>query len=177
MSSFHHGSKAWQGIVIPPLVVEIGARQRLAALPRLTLGRDTRRAMSQENVEVVRRQFEAFERGLDAVAEFWHPEIEWRAVEGAADDVGVIYGQAGLRRYYEDWIEIFEQLRAEVQEVIFEEGERVACVIRNSGRARASGVRTGGRYYVVCTLRDGKIRRIRIFLDRQEALEAVGLRE
>ncbi|MFL5821393.1 MAG: nuclear transport factor 2 family protein [Solirubrobacteraceae bacterium] len=133
--------------------------------------------MSQENVEVVRRQFEAFERGLDAVTEFWHPEIEWRAVEGAADDVGVIHGEAGLRHYYEDWIEIFEQLRAEVQEVIFAEGERVACVIRNSGRARASGVRTGGRYYVVCTLREGRIASGREYATRAEALEAVGLRE
>ena len=61
--------------------------------------------MSRENVESVRRQFETFERGLDAVAEFWHPEIEWRAVEEAADDVGVIRGEATLRRYYEDWIE------------------------------------------------------------------------
>jgi ketosteroid isomerase-like protein len=133
--------------------------------------------MSRENVEVVRRQFEAFERGLDAVAEYWDPDIEWRAVEGAADDVGVIQGEAGLRRYYEDWIEIFEQLRAEVQEVIFEEDERVACVIRNSGRARASGIHTGGRYYIVCTLREGKIASGREYATRAEALEAVGLRE
>jgi ketosteroid isomerase-like protein len=44
--------------------------------------------MSLESVEVVRRQFEAFKGGdLDAVAEFWHPDIDWRAVEGAADDM------------------------------------------------------------------------------------------
>ena len=95
----------------------------------------------------------------------------------AADDVGVIHGEAGLRRYYEDWIEIFEQLRAEVREVIFEDGEKVACVIGNSGRARASGVRTGGRYYVVCTLREGKIATGREYATRAEALEAVGLGE
>jgi ketosteroid isomerase-like protein len=41
--------------------------------------------MSQENVEIVRRQFEAFQDGgLDDVAKYWHPDIEWRAVEGAA---------------------------------------------------------------------------------------------
>ena len=46
--------------------------------------------MSQENVEIVRRYFAAYERGgLDARAEFWHPDITWRAAEGALDGVGL----------------------------------------------------------------------------------------
>ena len=57
-----------------------------------------------ENLDVVRRQFEAFDSGgLDAMVEFWHPEIDWRAVEGAADDAGVLRGRDAMRRYYEDW--------------------------------------------------------------------------
>jgi ketosteroid isomerase-like protein len=55
--------------------------------------RDTAWAMSEENVEIVRRSFAAYDSGgLDAVAEFWRPDIEWRAVEGYIDDVGVIRG-------------------------------------------------------------------------------------
>jgi ketosteroid isomerase-like protein len=134
--------------------------------------------MSQENVEVVRRQFEAFEQGdLDAVAEFWHPEIDWRAVEGGVDDVGIIRGRDGLRRYYEDWIEVFDELHAEVEAVIFEAEDRVAVVVHNSGRGRSSGVRTEGRYYVVCKVRDGQIVSGREYETREEALEAAGLRE
>jgi ketosteroid isomerase-like protein len=134
--------------------------------------------MSQENVEIVRRQFEAFEQGgLDAVAEFWHPDIDWRAVEGAADDVGLIRGRDGLRRYYEGWIEVFDQLHAEVGEVIFEAEERVAVVVHNSGRGRSSGVRTEGRYYVVCKVRDGLIVSGREYETREEALDTAGLRE
>ena len=45
--------------------------------------------MSQENVEVVRRALRAFDRDLDRVAEFWDPDIDWRAIEGAPDDIGV----------------------------------------------------------------------------------------
>jgi ketosteroid isomerase-like protein len=57
--------------------------------------------MSLISSAVVRIHFSAFESGgLDAVAEFWHPEIEWRAVEGAADDIGVICGHDALHRYY-----------------------------------------------------------------------------
>jgi ketosteroid isomerase-like protein len=133
--------------------------------------------MSRESVEVVRRQFEAFERGLDAMAEFWHPEIDWRAVEGAADDVGVMRGTQALRRYYQDWAEMFDELSAEVEEVIFESDDRCAVVVRNSGRARGSSALVRGRFYVVCTVRDGRILSGREYGTRDEALQAVGLTE
>ena len=45
--------------------------------------------MSQENVEIVRRSWQAFaDEGLDALMEFCDREIDWRAIEGAPDDVG-----------------------------------------------------------------------------------------
>jgi ketosteroid isomerase-like protein len=133
--------------------------------------------MSQENANVVRQQFQAFERGLNAVAAFWHPEIEWRAVKGAADDVGVMRGHDALRRYYADWINTFDKLRAEVDEVIIDANDRVAASVRNSGRGRASGVLTEGRYYVACTVRDGQIVSGCENETRDQAVEAAGLRE
>jgi ketosteroid isomerase-like protein len=132
--------------------------------------------MSQENVEVVRRQCEAFQDGgLDDVAKYWHPGIEWRAVEGAADDVGVMRGERRLRRYYQDWIDTMDALQAYVEEVLFDDDEQVAAVVRNSGRGRASGALTEGRYYVACTVRGGRIVSGREYETREEALEAVGL--
>ncbi len=133
--------------------------------------------MSQENADVVRQQFHAFERDLDAMSAFWHPEIEWRAIEGAADDVGVMKGHDALRRYYEDWLSSFDQLRTEVDEVLFDAGDRVAVSVRNSGRGRVSGVVTEGRYYVACTVRDGQIVHGREYATRPEAIEAAELRE
>jgi ketosteroid isomerase-like protein len=77
--------------------------------------------MPSENVDVVRRQWEAWESGgLDAVAAFWHQAIEWRAVEGAADDAGVLEGRHAMRGYYEDWVDSFEGIRTEVEEVLGE---------------------------------------------------------
>jgi ketosteroid isomerase-like protein len=134
--------------------------------------------MSQGNAEVVRSQFAGFEKGgLDAVAKFWHPDIEWRAIEGAADDVGLMRGHDALRRYYQEWIDTMDQLREDVAEILFADDERVAVVVRNSGRGRASGVRTEGRYYVTCTVRDGRIVSGREYATREQALEAVGLSE
>ena len=132
--------------------------------------------MSFTSSDVVRKQFGAFESGgVDAAAEFWHPDIEWRAVEGALDDVGLIRGHNALRRYYEDWIDTLDDLRLEVEEIIFEADDRVAAAVRNSGRGRASGVPVDGRYYVACVVRDGQIVAGREYPTRQQALEAEGL--
>jgi len=134
--------------------------------------------MSQENVEVVRCQFQACRDGtLDEAAKYWHPDIEWRAVEGAADDVGIIRGEGRLRHYYQDWIDTMDAMEAHVEEVLFHGDERVAAVVRNSGRGRASGVLTAGRYSVACTVRDGRIVSGREYETRAQALEAVGLSE
>jgi ketosteroid isomerase-like protein len=125
-----------------------------------------------ENAEVVRRQFEALERGgLDAMVEFWHPEIDWRAVEGAADDAGVLHGRDRMRRYYEDWTETFETITTTVEEVLLDEGERLVVKLRVSGRGRASGAPADASYFVVYTIRDGLIVRGREYATAEEALE------
>ena len=130
--------------------------------------------MASSSADVVRSYFRTFgSGGVDAAAEFWHPEIEWRAIDGAADDVGVIRGRDALRRYYQDWIDTLAELRAEVEEILCETDDRVAAVIRNSGRGRASGVPTKGRYYIACVVRDGLIVTGREYATREEALEAV----
>jgi ketosteroid isomerase-like protein len=126
------------------------------------------------NADVVRRQFEALaEGGVDAASKFWDPEIEWRAVEGAADDVGMMRGAERVRRYYEDWLETFDELRADVVEVLHDSEETVALHLRNSGRGRSSGVETQGNYFVVCTVRDGRIVSGREYGTRVEAIQAV----
>ena len=134
--------------------------------------------MSQENVDVVRAQFAALGHGgLEAVTHFWHPDIEWRAIEGALDDVGIMRGEHAVRRYYQDWIDTVDQLQVGVVEVIAEAGEQVVVVVRNSGRGRVSGAPSSGRYYVACIVRDGQIVSGREYATREQALEAVGLSE
>ena len=134
--------------------------------------------MSQENLDVVRSQFAALGHGgLEAVTRFWHADIEWRAIVGALDDVGLMRGEAAVRRYYQDWIDTVDELQVEVVEVIAEAGEQVVVVVRNSGRGRVSGAPSSGRYYVACIVRDGRIVSGREYGTRVQALEAAGLRE
>jgi uncharacterized protein len=133
--------------------------------------------MSQENVEIVRALFDAWERGgLDAVAEFWDPQIDWRAVEGAIDDAGPISGVDAMRAYLQEGLDLFDEVSLEPEELI-DAGDQVVAVQRVSGRGKASGIETELRYAVVYTVRGGKIVRGREYWERAEALEAVGLRE
>jgi ketosteroid isomerase-like protein len=132
--------------------------------------------MESPNVEVVRLQFEALEQdGVDAAARFWHPEIEWRAVEGAVDDVGVISGRDAMRRYYQDWLDMVDDLHGGIDEVIHDSGETLVAVLFNSGRGRGSSVPIRGRYTVVYTIRDGLIVRGREYQTPAQGLAAAGL--
>jgi ketosteroid isomerase-like protein len=133
--------------------------------------------MSQENVEIVRRFFAAFDRGgLDGLAEFSHPEISWRAAEGAIDDVGLMEGPDALRDYYRQWEETFEKLRMEVEELL-DAGDRVVALVRLIGQMKGSDAEIDIRYAIVFTTRDGKIATGREYFTREEALEAAGLEE
>src|SRR4051812_24402164 len=100
--------------------------------------------------DVLRRHFDTFgDSGLEDAAKFWHPEIEWRAIEGAADDVGVIRGRDAMRRYYAEWVEVMEYLRGEV-EIVSDDDEVAATLIRTSGRARTTQIPAAGLYSVAC---------------------------
>ena len=131
--------------------------------------------MSQENVEVVRGSLKAFaDEGLDAMAEFWDPDINWRAIEGAPDDVGEMDGIAANRRYYQEWIDMFHDLTLVLEEIRDLGDERVVARQHVSGRAKISGAETELRYAVVYTVRGGKIVRGREYASLEQALESVG---
>jgi ketosteroid isomerase-like protein len=134
--------------------------------------------MSREDVEVVRSAFLALaDRGFDAMAEFLHPEINWRAMEGAPDDVGEMQGTEAARRYVEDWFETFDDFTTIPEELLDAGEDRVVGVLHISGRAKLSGITTELRYAALYTLRGGKIVRVREYAERQEALDAAGLAE
>ena len=112
---------------------------------------------------------------MDALTEFWDPEIDWRAIEGAPDDVGEMRGREAVRRYLQDWVDTFDGLTVVAEELLELDDRRVVAVLRVSGRAKLSGIETELRLAVVYSLRDGKIVRGREYIDREQALEAVGV--
>jgi ketosteroid isomerase-like protein len=136
--------------------------------------------MSQENVEAVRRVFDAVARhDTEAVLDAYDPDIEYDFSGGPL--VGLIgdsvyRGHDGMRRWVRDRYEAWESIEDDCQELI-DAGERVVTCVVTRGRGRSSGVDTELRHYGVWTLRDGKIIRVSWFYDRNDALKAAGLSE
>ena len=132
--------------------------------------------MSQENVEVVRRAYEAFARhDLDAILEMADPEIEAHDPP-EVPDATVYYGRAAVRRDWEQTIDLFEDFKIDVEK-LFDAGNDVVLFVRYSGRGKESGAAVEALMAHVITLREGKAIRLRQFLDRAAALKAVGLSE
>jgi len=128
--------------------------------------------MSQENVEIVRKAWDAYSRGdYDRVGGFHDPHIVVVTLED-----GVVYGNTDSLANYERWNEAWEGAESTLEEVKGH-GDRVFLAARFQARGRASGVEVDTRVYEVYMLRDGKILRIDEYEDRAEALEAAGLPE
>ena len=159
--------------------MRVAWKQEPSGVFRWTLAgspRDTPRAMSQDDVEVVRAAFDAWNRGPEALGDILDSDVDWRAIEGAPDDVGPMRGLDAMRAYTRDWFDHFDDLRLEPEELI-DAGDRVVAVQRLSGRAKRSGIETELRFAVVYTVSGGKIVRGREYMTREPALEAVRLDE
>jgi ketosteroid isomerase-like protein len=133
---------------------------------------------SRENTAIVRAVYAAFS-GLaqggeiaSYVAAHFDSDCEYRPVEEAS----TIRGHDALMRWVERWLEAWDDAWDEVDEII-EVGEMVVAAIRVYGRGRLSGMEISQRLFDVFELRDGRVLRIREYLDPDQALEAAGLRE
>src|SRR3954452_9572172 len=129
--------------------------------------------MSQENVEVVRQAFEAFKRRDNEKAlSFYDREVE---IESFFHE-RTYRGLDGVRAFFRDWLGVLTSYRGEVDEWI-DAGDQVIAVMHTWARGKMSGVNVERREAHLWTLRDGKLWRLRVFPTKDEALEAVGLRE
>jgi uncharacterized protein len=139
--------------------------------------------MSEENVELVRRLYEAVaERDSDTVLSIYHPDLEWdhtHNTEVAAVMGGhtIYHGHDGLRRWSREFYEAWENVDAELEELI-DAGDQVVVVLNYRGHGRVSGIEVEyTRMAGVLTIRDGQITRAEWFRRRDDALEAAGLLE
>ena len=153
-----------------------------------------RGAMSEENVETVRRFYEALERAViaywnprsiadalsdddldpDAMATFGllAPDIVW-----SAGPFGTYQGRVAMASAWDDLLEVADDYRLSVRELHDCADGRVFTAIDRTIKATASGIHTTIPVFAVIAVRDGLIAAIDEYVDRAEALEAAGLRE
>ena len=135
--------------------------------------------MTRENVELFKRTVEAQNRrDAEAILDAMHPDIEWHPGMSAklAGEETVYRGHAALRDWFEELWETFLETHLEFPDVR-DLGDRVIAIGRMRSRGHASGIESESPMAYVLDIEGGKAVRVRTYLDADEALEAVGLRE
>ena len=132
--------------------------------------------MSQENVEIVRRGIDAWNRGDRAEAlAYYAPEAEWHT-SGEFADQGVYRCHAGIERLWAELDEDIEELNISVSD-LRAVGDKVLVAGTMRGRGKQSKAGFQQPWWYVATLRDRLTVRVEVYLDPKEAFEAAGLSE
>ncbi|HEY4825046.1 MAG TPA: nuclear transport factor 2 family protein [Solirubrobacteraceae bacterium] len=132
--------------------------------------------MSQENVETVGRAIAAINaREIDAYLACCTENVELLTPLAAVG--GEYLGSDGIRRFFTDIEDAGPDFRIDVERMQAVGDNNVIVHMRTSATGRTSGIVNGTESTNVYDFAEGKISRIRIFLDRDEALKAVGPEE
>lgn len=131
--------------------------------------------MSEENVEIVRGILDAYLAGdFQTALGRIDPEVEFDL--SMRPDGKVYRGHDGIVEGLRTWTGTWEDYNLEITELI-DAGEHVIAVDRQSGRGKGSGMLLEHSFSNVYTLRDGKVVRVAVFTNREDAFRAAGVSE
>jgi ketosteroid isomerase-like protein len=138
--------------------------------------------MSEENVEIVRRLFEAFRDGMergDFTAGFdaglVSEDLEWIALPGVG--LGTYRGREGFIEFMRLWTGEFEDWWIELDQVIDAGNDRVVAIYRQTAIGKASRVPVELHQGAINVLQGGRVTRIQHYASPAEALHAAGVSE
>jgi ketosteroid isomerase-like protein len=142
--------------------------------------------MSRENVESLRGFLEtwsrepwtpeAWERGDVIDMSFLDPDVIYED-DTLPDHIGEAYrGHEGIGRAAKRWIEPFEWLVVELEQIV-EADDCLVSIHRTRSKARHSGIEFEAPVAYVWAFRGGKIIHFKSFREPEQALEAAGLSE
>ena len=131
--------------------------------------------MSQDNVEVVGRAIAAINaRDVSAYIDLSHPDLE--LVMPTAPLEGTLRGKAGIQEFFSSLEQAASVFRFDVETLQAVESDRVLALVRLTF-VSDRGVPLTQRLANVYELKGGRLRRVHVYLDRDEALAAVGLQQ
>jgi limonene-1,2-epoxide hydrolase len=140
-----------------------------------TAARDTAWAMSQENIEIVKRAITAInERDVDAYLPLCTPDFE--LINPIAAIEGSNKGGQGVRAFFDSIREGATKFEMEIERLDALDDNRVLAWLTLDVETKG-GFPQSQPLTNLYELKDGKLLRVRVFFDREEALEAAGLSE
>jgi ketosteroid isomerase-like protein len=131
--------------------------------------------MSQENVGLIRRAYEAFDTDLDALLRLLDPAIEWVSPSDSIEP-GPRRGHRGVRDAFAATAMAWERPTHTPLEFAHA-NDKVLATVTFRGHGRGSGMEAERTEFHVWTVQSGAIVRFQWFYQREEALEAAGLAE
>ena len=133
-------------------------------------------AMSQENVEIVRKAFTASDQGdIEAVLRLCDEDIVITQPPELPGAPAVQHGHRGVVEAFAIWPEQWEGYRIEILKIADAPGDKVFVTTRTRGRGKQSGVEVHMEFSFVFTIREAKISVWQLFMREDQALEAAGL--
>ena len=116
--------------------------------------------MSEQDVETVRRGFEAIAHGVDAVIPLIDPEFEMVTTAQYAAEPDTYRGADGIRRWFAGFDGAMEGVRIEARRLEDAGEGRVIVEFTLIARGISSGLEAGQQATATVTLRDGRLLRI-----------------
>ena len=133
--------------------------------------------MSEANVEMIRRGYEAYERGdLDAAVADFGPDCEYIAAGTVPGRTGTYRGPEGYKEFVAWLAEEFSDAHSQIDALI-DAGDSVVLGATLRGRGRQSGIPATFTFWQVWRFADGQVVHGQGFAHKAEALEAAGLSE
>ncbi len=129
--------------------------------------------MTQDIVEIVRRSYDAYERGdADSMLSDTHEDL---VTYREAPDGATFHGRQGLIEAITSWTEGFDRFEFTIEELIPANDRQVIARIHQRAVGAQSGVEIEATFWFVHTFDGGKLSRLDMFADRDRASEAAGL--
>jgi len=132
---------------------------------------------SNQNVELLRRFYESFNQGdLDSVLELCTEDVEVYKDPEVVEMVSAFTprGQERVAQYLRGWLDSWSDYVAR-PEGFLQSGEDVAALTQLRARGKNSQFEIEGDMADVFTVRDGRIARFRLYVQRHDALDSLGL--
>jgi len=131
--------------------------------------------MTPTEVELVREGFEALaEGGVDALLARVHPEFEMETLPGIAAEPQAYRGREGVRRWFESFYEVMDEVAIEPSSYQALDPDRVLIQFRLRARGQTSGIEVEQEARAIATLRDDLMIRLEFLLPEEPAPAPAG---
>jgi ketosteroid isomerase-like protein len=126
--------------------------------------------MAPDNVETVRRAFDALDDGgVEAMLPYIHDDFEMTTPSDLASEPDTYRGHDGVRRWFDSFYEAMDEVRLEIHE-LQPNGEQVAVRAEIVARGRTTSLEMRQAANTRCSVVDGRIKILEFFASWEDAV-------